>query len=176
MHVLRPLERDPRPARARTCNATRHRSPSPPTPPWSTPCPTSLSRNAQEASPMKRASACSYDALIHAACPLFMPTMTPATCATRARATRPEHPRIPWPGPYSANTRSAKAAMGPACPSRMVAWPEGRAIAQCREIAPSRAPWTPHSELLIHDPTSHTAWPGPLREVHRTLKRMPNAA
>ena len=63
---------------------------------------------------MKRAAACSCYTLIHAACPLFFPTMTLAACTTRARATRPEHSRDPGPVPYSANARSTNAAMNPA--------------------------------------------------------------
>ena len=63
---------------------------------------------------MKRAAACSHDALAHAACPLLMPTMTLAACTKRERATRPEHSRDPGPVPYSANARSTNAAMNPA--------------------------------------------------------------
>ena len=90
---------------------------------------------------MKRASACSCDALIHAACPLFTPTMTLAACTTHARATRSEHPRDPGPVPYREHTRGTNAAMDPACPSRMIARPEGRVTARAVENAPPRAPW-----------------------------------
>ena len=108
---------------------------------------------------MKRASACSYDALIHAACPLFMPTMTPAACTTHTRATRPEHPRDPGPVPYREHTRDTNAAMDPACPSRMIARPEGRVTARAVENAPPRAPWARIANFLSMTPLLPTGCP-----------------
>ena len=108
---------------------------------------------------MKRSSACSCYALTHAACPLFMPTMTLAACTTHARAPRPEHPRNPGPGPYRASKRSENAAMNPACSTRMIARPEGRVTARAVENAPSRAPWARIANFLSMTPLLPTGCP-----------------